>query len=159
MKTVLYAHGKLSESFYAEACAAYTKRLSTLWPLTVIEAAEARVPQDPSPAEIEAALGAEARAFLAKLPRRAYLVALVIEGKMLDSPALSRAMEEAASAGYSEIWFVIGSSHGLSAEIKARANLSLSMSRMTFPHQLARVMLCEQIYRAAQIARGSAYHK
>lgn len=159
MKVTIYAHGKMSEKFYGDACAAYEKRLTTLWPLTVIEAPEARLAQDPSPGEIAAALSAEAKAALVKIPRRAYVIALCIEGKMLDSPALSRAMEEAALAGCSEIWFLIGSSHGLAPELKARADLSLSISKMTFPHQLARVILCEQIYRAAQIARGSAYHK
>lgn len=159
MKTVIYAHGKMSEKFYGEACAAYEKRLTTLWPLRIIEAAEARLAQNPSPAEIAAALEAEAKTALSKIPPRAYVIALCIEGKQLDSPSLSRVMEDAASGGASEIWFLIGSSHGLAPSLKARADLALSISKMTFPHQLARVILCEQIYRAAQIARGSAYHK
>ena len=78
---------------------------------------------------------------------------------MLDSPTLSRKMEQAVLSGFGEIWFLIGSSHGLAPELKARADLRLSISPMTFPHQLARVILCEQIYRAAQIAKGTAYHK
>lgn len=159
MKTVIYAHGKMSEKFYGEACAAYEKRLSTLWPLHVIEAPEARLGDRPGEAQIAQALSAEAKTALSKIPRRAYVIALCIEGKQLDSPALSRVMTEAASAGYGEIWFLIGSSHGLAPELKARADLLLSISKMTFPHQLARVILCEQIYRAAQIAAGSPYHK
>ena len=85
MKVTIYAHGKMSEKFYGDACAAYEKRLTTLWPLTVIEAPEARLAQDPSPGEIAAALSAEAKAALAKIPRRAYVIALCIEGKMLMS--------------------------------------------------------------------------
>ncbi len=159
MKITIYAHGKMSESFYGDACAAYAQRLRPLWPLTIIEAAEARLPQNPSPKEIETALAAEAKTALAKIPRRAYVIALCIEGKQLDSVELSRIMENAASGGAGEIWFVIGSSHGLAPELKDRADLRLSISKMTFPHQLARVILCEQIYRAASIAKGTAYHK
>lgn len=159
MKVTIYAHGKMSEAFYGEACAAYEKRLTTLWPLTILEVPEARLPQNPSQAQIDAALQTEAKAALAKIPRRAYVIALCIEGKMLDSPSLSRKMEEAVLSGCGEIWFLIGSSHGLAPELKARADLRLSISPMTFPHQLARVILCEQIYRAAQIAKGTAYHK
>lgn len=159
MKTVIYAHGKMSEKFYGDACAAYEKRLTTLWPLRIVEAPEARLSDRPGEAQIAAALAAEAKAALAKIPQRAYVIVLCIEGKQLDSPELSRVMTEAASAGYGEIWFVIGSSHGLAPELKARADLRLSISRMTFPHQLARVILCEQIYRAAQIAANSPYHK
>ena len=159
MKTILYAHGKMSEAFYGEACAAYEKRLSTLWPLTIIEAQEARLPQNPSPAQISAALETEAAAALAKIPRRAYVVALCIEGKMMDSVTLSCTMENAASSGYGEIWFLIGSSHGLAPSLKARADLRLSLSRLTMPHQLARIVLCEQVYRAAMISHGRSYHK
>lgn len=159
MKVTIYAHGKMSEAFYGDACAAYEKRLSTLWPLTILEAPEARLPQNPSQAQIDAALQTEAKAALSKIPRRAYVIALCIEGKMLDSPGLCRVMEEAALSGCGEIWFLIGSSHGLAPELKQRADLRLSISPMTFPHQLARVILCEQIYRAAQIAKGTPYHK
>ena len=159
MKVTIYAHGKMSEAFFGEACAAYAKRLSALWPLTILEAAEARLAQNPSPAEIAAALEAEAKTALAKIPARAYVIALCIEGRELDSEALSRTMEAAATAGHGEIWFVIGSSYGLAPSLKARADLRLSLSRLTLPHQLARVVLCEQIYRAAMIAGGRSYHK
>lgn len=159
MKITIYAHGKMSEAFFGDACAAYTKRLTTLWPLNIIEAAEARLPQNPSETEIRAALDAEAKTALAKIPARAYVIALCIEGRELDSPSLSRTMEDAATAGHGEIWFLIGSSHGLAPALKERANLRLSLSRLTMPHQLARVVLCEQIYRAAMIAAGRSYHK
>lgn len=159
MKLTLYAHGKMSESFYGDACAAYTQRLRPLWPLTVIEAPEAKLPQNPSDKEIAAALAAEAKTALEKIPRRAFVIALCIEGKQLTSEELSRTMEKAAVDGAPEIWFLIGSSHGMADDLKARADLRLSFSKMTFPHQLARVILCEQIYRAASIAKGTAYHK
>lgn len=159
MKVTIYAHGALSEPYWRAACAEYEKRLSRLWPLTITEAPEERLPAAPSPGEIEAALAAEAKRALEKIPPRAYVVALCVEGSMLDSPTLAQKMEEAASHGYPSVCFVIGSSYGLAPVLKERAGLRLSLSRMTFPHQLARVMLCEQIYRAAQIARGSAYHK
>lgn len=87
------------------------------------------------------------------------MIALCIEGEMLTSPALSKKMEDAAAHGASEIVFLIGSSYGMDESLKRRADLRMSFSRMTFPHQLARVMLCEQIYRAAQIAHGAPYHK
>ena len=95
MKVTIYAHGKMSEAFFGDACAAYTKRLTTLWPLSIIEAAEARLEQNPSEAEITAALDAEAKTALAKIPARAYVIALCIEGKEMDSETLSRTMEAA----------------------------------------------------------------
>ena len=159
MKTMIYAHGTLSEPFWRDACGEYVKRLSRLWPLRITEAPEERLSQDPSPAQIEAALEKEGKRLLSAIPSRAFVIALCVEGEAVDSPALSRKMEDAASRGASEICFVIGSSYGLSTEVKARADWKMSLSRLTFPHQLARVMLCEQIYRAAQIARGAAYHK
>ena len=156
MKVTVYAHGTLSERYWREACGEYAKRLTRTWPLTVTEAAEARLPAEPSQAEIAAALAEEAKRALTKIPPRAYVIALCVEGEQLDSPALARKMEDAAARGHSEVWFLIGSSYGMAPELKARADLRLSVSRMTFPHQLVRVMLCEQIYRASQIARGSA---
>jgi 23S rRNA (pseudouridine1915-N3)-methyltransferase len=158
VKTVILAFGALSEPFWRDAVKEYEKRLSGLWPLSVIELPEARLPSSPSAAEISAALSAEAKAALARIPPRAYVVALCVEGRMLTSPELSAVMEKAA-ATHPEIWFLIGSSYGMDASLKARADLSLSFSRMTFPHALARVIAAEQIYRAAQISRGAPYHK
>lgn len=159
MKVTIYAHGSLSEPYWRDACAEYVKRLSHTWSLTLLECFETRLPSSPSRAEVEAALADEAHRALLKIPPRAYVIALCVEGEMLDSPSLAKKMEDAASRGYPEIWFLIGSSYGMAPELKARADLRLSVSRMTFPHQLMRVMLCEQIYRASQIARGTAYHK
>ena len=159
MKVTIYAHGTLAESHWRDACGEYIKRLTRLWPLSVIEAPEVRLPQNPSEGEIARALAAEAKAALSKISPRAYVIALCIEGEMLTSPQLSKKMEDAAARGASEIVFLIGSSYGMDESLKARADLRISFSRMTFPHQLARVMLCEQIYRAAQIAHKSPYHK
>ncbi len=159
MKVTIYAHGTLAESHWRDACAEYVKRLTRLWPLTIVEAAEVRLPQNPSEGEIARALAAEAKTALSKISPRAYVIALCIEGEMLTSPALSKKMEDAAAHGASEIVFLIGSSYGMDESLKRRADLRMSFSRMTFPHQLARVMLCEQIYRAAQIAHGAPYHK
>lgn len=159
MKVTIYAHGTLAESHWRDACAEYVKRLTRLWPLTIVEAAEVRLPQNPSEGEIARALATEAKTALSKISPRAYVIALCIEGEMLTSPALSKKMEDAAAHGASEIVFLIGSSYGMDESLKRRADLRMSFSRMTFPHQLARVMLCEQIYRAAQIAHGAPYHK
>ena len=159
MKVTIYAHGTLAESHWRDACAEYVKRLTRLWPLTIVEAAEVRLPQNPTEGEIARALATEAKTALSKISPRAYVIALCIEGEMLTSPALSKKMEDAAAHGASEIVFLIGSSYGLDESLKRRADLRMSFSRMTFPHQLARVMLCEQIYRAAQIAHGAPYHK
>ena len=159
MKVTIYAHGTLAESHWRDACAEYVKRLTRLWPLTIVEAAEVRLPQNPTEGEIARALATEAKTALSKISPRAYVIALCIEGEMLTAPALSKKMEDAAAHGASEIVFLIGSSYGMDESLKRRADLRMSFSRMTFPHQLARVMLCEQIYRAAQIAHGAPYHK
>ncbi len=150
--------GKLKEKFYADACAEYQKRLGRFCRLNVVELPEQRLPEDPSPAEIAAALEREADAIEEKLPRGA-VIALCVEGRMLSSEQLSQTMEKYASQGTSQLTFLIGGSFGLAERVKARADLRLSMSPMTFPHHLARVMLLEQLYRAYQIQAGTKYHK
>lgn len=159
MKVTILTAGTLAESYWRDAVAEYQKRLTRTWPLTVTEIGEARLPKDPSPGDIAAALSDEAARFSKKIPPRAYLIAMCVEGKSLTSEALSAHMENAAARGAAEIVFLIGSSHGLDTTLKQRADLCLSVSPMTFPHQLCRVLLAEQIYRAAEIARGSRYHK
>ena len=159
MKVTIYAHGTLAESHWRDACAEYVKRLTRLWPLTIVEAAEVRLPQNPTEGEIARALATEAKTALSKISPRAYVIALCIEGEMLTSPALSKKMEDAAAHGASEIVFLIGSSYGMDESLKRRADLRMSFSRMTFPHQLARVMLLEQLYRAMKIRSGERYHK
>ena len=151
--------GKLKETFYRQACDEYVKRLGAFCKLNVIELPEERLPQNPSQAQIDAALEKEAAAVRAKLPAGAVLAALCVEGKLLSSEDLASQMARWAGSGKSSVVFLIGSSFGLSPTLKAQADLRLSMSPMTFPHHLARVMVLEQIYRSFQINAGSPYHK
>ena len=151
--------GKLKEKFYADACAEYQKRLSRHCRLTLTELPEERLPEEPSQSQISAALEREADAILARLPRCGAVAALCIEGKLLSSEELSECIGRWASGGTSQLAFIIGGSFGLSERVKERADLRLSMSPMTFPHHLARVMLLEQLYRAYQIQSGTKYHK
>ena len=151
--------GKLKEAFYRDACAEYEKRLTRFCRLTVTELPEQRLPENPSPAEVAAALEREADALEAKLPRGGALIALCVEGRAMSSEQLAEAVARYAASGVSALSFVVGGSFGLSARVKQRADLRLSMSPMTFPHHLARVMVLEQIYRAYQIQAGTRYHK
>ena len=151
--------GKLKEKFYIDAAAEYTKRLQRHCKLELIELPEQRLPDDPSPAEIQRALRAEGDAIREKLPKGGAVIALCIEGKPCSSQELSRRMADLAVQGKTQLTFLIGGSVGLDEELKRRADWRLSMSPMTFPHHLARIMLLEQIYRAYQIADGTKYHK
>ena len=158
-KVTILCVGKLKERFYTDAAAEYAKRLSRLCKLEIVELSEERLGDDPSPAQIEAALSKEADAIRAKLPPAAMAVALCVEGKTRSSEELARLMADSASRGDSHLVFLIGGSFGLHPSVKELAAVKLSMSPMTFPHHLARVMLLEQIYRAYQINAGSKYHK
>ena len=151
--------GKLKERFYTEAAAEYVKRLGGYCRLTLTELPEERLPKSPSRAQIDAALEKEAAAVRAKLPPGSSLVALCVEGELRSSEALARQMADWAGQVVSQLVFLIGGSFGLPPSIKAEAKLRLSMSPMTFPHHLARVMVLEQIYRAYQINAGGKYHK
>lgn len=155
----LVCTGGLKERFYREAAAEYAKRLRPFCKLTLVELAEQRLPRSPSPAEIEAALEREARAVRQALPASCGVAALCVEGREMDSTEFSRFLTEFPSTGLRHLAFVIGSSYGLHSSVKHSARLCLSMSPMTFPHHLARVMLLEQIYRSFQIAANSPYHK
>ncbi len=162
-RVILLCVGKLKEKFYAEAAAEYAKRLSRYCKLEIVELPEERLPETPSAAQIEGALLKEAEAIRRKLPPSSRLIALCVEGRLRSSEELARTM--AAWAAGTEMGqekrlvFLIGGSFGLHASIKAEAWAKLSMSPMTFPHHLARVMLLEQIYRAYQINGGTRYHK
>lgn len=158
-KITVLCVGKLKERFYQEAAAEYVKRLGRHCKLDVVELPESRLPEDPSPGEIQRALAAEAAAIREKLPRGGAVIALCIEGKPCSSVELSRRMQELAVSGKSQLTFLIGGSVGLAEDLKRQADWRLSMSPMTFPHHLARIMLPEQIYRACQIAAGTKYHK
>jgi 23S rRNA (pseudouridine1915-N3)-methyltransferase len=151
--------GKLKEKFYKEAAGEYLKRLSAYCKTDVEELPEARLPEKPSPGELDAALAQEASAILSRLTGAGTVVALCIEGPEMDSEALASFLAKQAAGGTSKIAFVIGGSCGLHKTVKERADMLLSMSRMTFPHHLARIMLLEQVYRAFKISAGGKYHK
>ena len=158
-KVSIICVGKMKEKFYMDAAAEYVKRLSRFCKLEITELSEERLPEDPSPAQIEGALSKEADAIRAKLPPSTMVIALCVEGKTRSSEELAQLMADSASRGDSHLVFLIGGSFGLHPSVKALAAVKLSMSPMTFPHHLARVMLLEQIYRAYQINAGSKYHK
>ena len=158
-KITILCVGKLKEKFYTEAVAEYAKRLSRYCKLEITELPEERLPEDPSPAQIAAALEKEAAAVRAKLSNSAFVVALCVEGTLRSSEDLARMLADSAGRGQSQVVFLIGSSFGLDPSLKSLAMERLSMSPMTFPHHLARVMLLEQVYRAYQINAGTKYHK
>lgn len=151
--------GKLKEKYLKDACDEYTKRLDAFCKIKVTELNEYKLPEKPSESMINTCIQKEGESILAKIPNGAYLVAMCIEGKMPDSVELSEKIQQLAVDGVSNIVFVIGGSYGLSDEVKKAAKYRMSMSKMTFPHQLARVMLLEQIYRAMNIASNGKYHK
>ena len=155
----VFCVGKLKERFYVDAAAEYVKRLSRYCKLDVVELPEERLPETPSPAQIDAALAKEAEAVRAKLPPGASLIALCVEGTLGSSEDLAHLLSAWANRGERHLVFLIGGSFGLHPSLKAEAAARLSMSPMTFPHHLARVMLLEQIYRAYQINAGTRYHK
>lgn len=150
--------GSLKERYWREACAEYQKRLSAFCKVSVLELPECRLSDRPSPAEIAKALDTEGEMILAKAGNST-VVPLCIEGKQLSSPELAEWMNELMVSGVSAVSFVIGGSFGLSDVVKRRGARKLSMSGMTFPHQLARVMLLEQVYRAFMINGNGKYHK
>ena len=155
----ILATGKLKEPHYLAACQEYQKRLGAYARVQVIELPEQRLPDQPTLAQIQAALAKEARALEQKLPRGAFVCVLTPEGKQLSSLQLAQRLSALKSGGGSAAVFVLGSSYGLDEAFKRRADLQLSMSAMTFPHHLARVMLLEQLYRAETIQAGGKYHK
>ena len=146
--------GKLKEPHWRAACAEYEKRLQTVCKLEIIELAPAWLSENPSQAQIAQALAQEAQLALQKISKGAAPAALCVEGDCLSSEKFAAWLE-----GQSETVLLIGSSFGLDDTLKKQAQLKLSLSNMTFPHQLARVMLLEQIYRASQIQSGGKYHK
>lgn len=151
--------GKLGERFWAEAVREYEKRLSAYCRLEIVELPEQRLPQSPSAGEIAQAIEKEAALIEDRLPAGAAVVALCVEGKLFSSEELAGYLERLTVSGTSRLCLLIGGSHGLAERVKRRAALRLSMSAMTFPHHLARVMVLEQLYRALNIAAGGKYHK
>jgi len=152
--------GKLNAPYFAQGVSEYAKRLSAYCDFRIVELPEETIREkNASAASIEKALEKEADRILASVRKGASIVALCIEGKQLSSEELADRIAQTAGSGAGDMAFVIGSSHGLSPRIKQAAVLRMSMSRMTFPHQLARLMLTEQLYRAFSINAGAKYHK
>ena len=159
MDVNLICIGKLKEQWWRDACAEYAKRLSVFCKFSIIELNEARVSKSPTQGEIAKVLEEEGERILAKCRPGDHVIAMCIEGKLLSSEELAADFASAALSGRSTIDLIIGGSYGLSPAVKQRADMRISMGRMTFPHQLARVMLSEQVYRAFSINSGSQYHK
>ena len=159
MKITCVTVGKIKEQYLTEAIREYEKRLSRYCKLEIVELADEKTPEGASPAEEDAIREREGGRILKAIRDDAYVIALAIEGKMLDSVELSQKIEALGTGGVSHIAFVIGGSLGLSPAVLKRADYALSFSRMTFPHQLMRVILLEQIYRSFRIMKHEPYHK
>ena len=155
----LIVMGKLKEKFYLSAAAEYEKRLKGYCSFKIVELPEHRLPEDPSPAEIQTGLDKEAELIFQKIPKGAWLCIFTPEGKILSSEEFAGKLKEVKNMGKSSACFLIGSSFGISQKVKDKADFKLSMGKMTFPHHLARIMVLEQIYRAEAIQAGSKYHK
>ena len=159
MKIKIVTVGKLKEKYLKDGIAEYSKRISRFAAVEMIELADEKTPDRASDSENEKILDLEGNRILSKIGDREFVVVLAIEGKTLSSEEFSKQLEQASINGYSTLTFVIGGSLGLSPQVKNRANLSLSFARLTLPHQLMRLVLVEQIYRAFTIQQGSPYHK
>ncbi|MBO8165122.1 MAG: 23S rRNA (pseudouridine(1915)-N(3))-methyltransferase RlmH [Brevibacillus sp.] len=159
MQITVIAVGKLKEKYLKEGISEYSKRLSSYCKLRFIEVNDEKAPDTLSPAEMEQVKQKEGERILAHLKPDQYIIALAIEGQMWSSEKLSSELDKLAVQGKSHVAFLIGGSLGLSPEVLERAHVLLSFSRMTFPHQLMRLILLEQVYRAFRISRGEPYHK
>lgn len=151
--------GKLKDKFFEEASDEYIKRISAFGKVKITELAPASLPEDPTDGQISAALKKEADNIIKHIPKNSAVYPMCIEGKQLSSPALADELKNTAIGGKSTAAFIIGGSHGLDESVKKLGKLRLSMSAMTFPHRLARIMLLEQVYRAFTIIEGKKYHK
>lgn len=151
--------GSIKEKYFKDAILEYQKRLTDFCKFSILELPEYKILNNPSNSDINKALTEEGKRVLSKIKDKDEVVSLCIEGKELSSVGLSKYINDAALTGHSTVDFIIGGSFGLSDEVKNRSNLKLSMSQMTFTHQMSRVILCEQIYRAFNILNGGKYHK
>lgn len=156
MKIKIISLGGTTEKGYAELCKEYYKRMGDV---TECDLKPEPLPSDPSVAQIHAALEKEADRIFAEIPKQSFVIALCVEGKTPTSPELSELLQKAAMNGKSSVTCIIGSSYGLSDRVKQAADYKLSLSRLTLPHKLARLVLAEALYRAGEIAKGSKYHK
>ena len=160
MQTVtIISVGKLKDAFFEMASEEYLKRLKAYAKVNIIEIKAGVLPENPKESEINAVLEKEGEEILKKLPASSRVISLCIEGKLYSSEDMARLISDTALSGCSNIVFIIGGSYGLCERVKARSHIRLSMSKMTFPHRLARIMLLEQIYRGYKINSGEAYHK
>ena len=159
MKIKIVTVGKLKEKYLRDGIAEYSKRISRFATVEMVELADEKTPDRASDSENEKILELEGNRIISKIGDREFVIVLAIEGKTLSSEEFSKQLEQASINGYSTLTFVIGGSLGLSPQVKKRANLFLSFGRLTLPHQLMRLVLTEQIYRAFTIQQGSPYHK
>lgn len=158
LKVNIICIGNLKESYWRSACLEYSKRLSAFCRFSIIELAECKLPNNPSRSQILQAVDKEGQQMIRRAGK-SYTVALCIEGQHTDSVSFAKYIEGLSVNGVNELSFLIGSSYGLSDQVKEFTDMKISLSDMTFAHQLARVMLCEQLYRSYSIIKSSKYHK
>ena len=159
MKITIIAVGKLKEKYLKQGIQEYLKRLSAYAKVDIIELADEKAPENMSEAQMLEVKQKEGERILGNIGQDTYVITLEINGKMLSSEQLAAKMDELATYGKSKVAFVIGGSLGLSEDVQKRSDLALSFSKMTFPHQLMRLVLLEQVYRGFRIIRGEPYHK
>jgi 23S rRNA (pseudouridine1915-N3)-methyltransferase len=159
IKVSIIAVGKLKEKYLTDACNEYLKRLSAFSKVSIVEIAEERCSDNPSANEIEQVKSKEGQRIIAKIPKGSFVVPMCIEGTQMSSEAFSKKLENVSIQGYSEVTFIIGGSFGLSDDVKSLGKLKLSFGKLTLPHQLMRVILLEQVYRAFSISNNTKYHK
>ena len=155
----IIAIGDLKEKYLRDACEEYKKRLSAWAKVEELALKEEKLPDNPTEAQIKAGLEAEEKKIFEKISPKSYVIAMCVEGKQLSSEEYAKKIEEITNCGYSEIVLIIGSSFGMTDAVKQRANFRLSISKLTFPHQLMRVILMEAVYRGFNIIKGTKYHK
>ena len=158
MKITLACVGKIKEKYLTAGIEEFTKRLTPFCKLETIAINEERMPEDPSPAEKEQVLGRETERLLAVIPQNSYVIVLDVKGALISSEELAAKFDKLALGGNSHITFVIGGAFGYTDALRKRADETISFSRMTFTHQMIRLLLIEQIYRAFKISRGEKYH-
>ena len=159
MKITVISVGKSKERYWTDACAEYARRLSRHAQVALVEVPDEKIPERATPGQKRLVIEREGERVLAKIPEGAYVTAMAIDGKRPDSPELAADLRQKMNTGRSHLCYIIGGSLGLSEAVLARADERLSFSALTFPHQLARVMLLEQLYRSFSILAGSPYHK
>ncbi len=159
MKITIIGPGKLKEKYLKDGIAEFQKRLGSYTKLEIIEVADEKCPENLSPADMEIVKKKEAEKILAKINTSCYIVTLELEGKQLSSEELSKKIEDITVRGFSHITFIIGGSLGLHKSVRDRSHFKLCFSKMTFPHQMMKLILIEQIYRSFRILRNEPYHK